>query len=134
MQWLPAGGVDYLHLPEVGGRRKAQHVDDPNANAGWRLASFRNYADYTLTEEWRVGMESLRLHAKSHRTAIMCGEPTPWRCHRSIISTWLVANGWAVHHIIGTKLVDHQLGKWGPSPRTDRIGLVTYPAPMQEVA
>ena len=89
-RWLAAAGIDYVHLPELGGRRAKQDVD-PDINAGWRQPSFKNYADYTLGPQYRDGMERLTGLTLERRVAIMCGEPMPWRCHRLLIATTLVA-------------------------------------------
>src|SRR5688572_12869864 len=44
---LPEVGVRYRWLASLGGRRHSQPASD--ANAGWRNASFRAYADYMQT-------------------------------------------------------------------------------------
>src|SRR5687768_17237078 len=46
---LAKDGVAYRHLPELGGRRTSRQEDSPNA--GWRVAAFRAYADYMMTNE-----------------------------------------------------------------------------------
>lgn len=125
-QWLD--GIDYLRSPELGGRRARQDVD-PGINAGWRNASFKNYADHTLTEPYQRGLERLRASATDRRTAVMCGEPVPWRCHRLLIATSLVARGWTVWHLIGDgRPHRHELGEWGAEPSVAEDGTVTYPA------
>ena len=45
---LPASGIAYLHLPDLGGRRRV-HRDSHNTR--WRNASFRAYADYMETDD-----------------------------------------------------------------------------------
>src|SRR5947209_7316735 len=45
---LAKEGIDYIHLPELGGRRAPQ-PDSPNT--AWRNAAFRGYADYMMTPE-----------------------------------------------------------------------------------
>ena len=127
--WLPAAGVDYLHLPELGGRRPRSKEVDPAANAGWRNASFRNYADYTLTPGYEEGLRTLTDRARTRRVAIMCGEPMPWRCHRLLIANTLTARGWTVTHLrAGGRPQPHELGRWGATPMVGPDGLVTYPA------
>lgn len=127
-QWLAAAGIDYLHLPELGGRRRQQHVD-PAINAGWQHLSFKNYADYTLGAEYRHGLQQLTDLATSRRVAIMCGEPMPWRCHRLLIANTLTAQGWTVWHLIGDAVPRlHKLGQWGATPTIDARGQVTYPS------
>ncbi|GIJ20781.1 DUF488 domain-containing protein [Micromonospora lutea] len=125
--WLERAGIDYVHLPELGGRRRKQDVD-PQVNAGWRQPSFKNYADYTLTPQYQEGIRRLADLATEHRTAIMCGEPMPWRCHRLLIASTLTADGWTVWHLIGNATPRrHELGRWGATPSIGTDGQVTYP-------
>lgn len=127
-RWLNEDGIGYLHLPELAGRRRKQDVD-PAINAGWQNASFKNYADYTLTDEYRRGLSELIALARSQRVAIMCGEPMTWRCHRQLITNSLVARGWTVWHLIsGSATRQHRLGQWGATPVVDDRKRVAYPA------
>jgi len=91
-------GIDYVHIPELGGRRKTR-LD--SQNVAWRNESFRGYADYMETEAFREGIEQLLELARERRTAIMCAEAVWWRCHRSLIADYLKAAGVAVAHILG---------------------------------
>lgn len=120
--WLPC---DYRHLPTLGGRRRGTLIDSPNG--GWVNASFRSYADYGLTPQFRDGLDELLQLAEDSRTAIMCSEAVPWRCHRSLIATALVLlRGREVTHLIGKSLVPHVPGQWGPQPVVgDEV--ITYP-------
>jgi uncharacterized protein (DUF488 family) len=100
-EWLQRAGIGYRHLPDLGGRRPRR----PGAgelNAGWRNASFRNYADYSLTAGYERGIAELEALARAQRVAYLCAEPMPWRCHRLLISNTLSARGWRVHHIIAS--------------------------------
>ena len=91
-------GIRYDHFPELGGRRKAK---PESKNTAWRNASFRGYADYMETEEFRKGVERLLdLAAGAGPTAIMCAEAVWWRCHRSLISDYLRARRVEVMHIL----------------------------------
>lgn len=127
-RWLARAGIDYVHLSELGGRRRKQDVD-PEINAGWRQPSFKNYADYTLGPEYRKGIAALAGLATDHRVVIMCAEPTPWRCHRLLIANTLAARGWTVWHLIAdAEPRRHELGQWGATPSVDEAGNVTYPA------
>ena len=127
--WLAAAGIDYLHLAELGGRRPANHDVPAETNAGWQNASFKNYADYTLTPEYQRGIDRLTELATERRVCIMCGEPMPWRCHRSLIANTLTASGWTVWHLFTTGTPRrHELGAWGATPRVGRDGRITYPA------
>lgn len=95
---LPLRGIEYIHLPELGGLRKAT---SGSANAGWRNASFRAYADYMQTEAFLAGLNRLMAMANGRKLAIMCAEAVPWRCHRSLIADALTARGVEVREIIG---------------------------------
>jgi uncharacterized protein (DUF488 family) len=64
-----------------------------------RNASFRNYADYTLTPEFERAIGELLHIAAGSRTAYMCAERVYFHCHRMIVSDWLVAHGHEVLHI-----------------------------------
>lgn len=94
---LTAAGIEYIHMPELGGRRKAK---PDSLNMTWRNESFRGYADYMATEAFHEGIERLKALARTRRTAIMCSEAVWWRCHRSLISDYLKADGARVLHIL----------------------------------
>jgi uncharacterized protein (DUF488 family) len=101
---LGKSGIRYEHFPELGGRRKPR-ADSPNT--AWRNESFRGYADYMETEEFRKGIERLLdLAADAEPTAIMCAEAVWWRCHRSLISDYLKARGIEVMHILDANKVE----------------------------
>lgn len=90
-------GIEYLALPELGGRRRPR---PDSRNTAWRNESFRGYADYMETAEFRAGIERLLEHAGRKRTAIMCAEAVWWRCHRALIADDLKASGVSVRHIM----------------------------------
>lgn len=95
---LRARGIAYVHLKSLGGRR---HTNKESINLGWRNASFRGFADYMATEKFRTGLERLLKLARSKRSAIMCAEAVPWRCHRSLIADALLVRKTSVQDIIG---------------------------------
>jgi len=98
---LGEAGIRYEHFPELGGRRKAKQ---DSKNTAWRNESFRGYADYMETEDFRNGVARLvDLANQSGPTAIMCAEAVWWRCHRSLISDYLKARGAEVIHILDEK-------------------------------
>ena len=66
-----------------------------------RNESFRNYADYMLTEDFQRGVAQLIQLAEHSRTAYMCAERVYFHCHRMLVSDWLVAHGHQVFHIDG---------------------------------
>lgn len=102
---LPERWIEYVHFKQLGGRRR---VKPDSRNTAWRNESFRAYADYMETAEFREGIEDLLDIAEEKRPVIMCSEAVWWRCHRSMISDYLKAAGVTVLHIMGDdKLVEH---------------------------
>jgi uncharacterized protein (DUF488 family) len=93
---LDRARVRYAHLPALGGLR---HPAKDSVNRGWRNASFRGFADYMGTPEFARGLRRLEALAGRRRTAIMCAEAVPWRCHRSLVADALTLAGWQVRHI-----------------------------------
>lgn len=97
---LSEAGIHYHWLKELGGRRNKIRDDSPNI--ALRNDSFRNYADYMLTEDFQNGTAELIRLAEQSRTAYMCAERVYFHCHRMLVSDWLVAHGHEVFHIDGT--------------------------------
>jgi uncharacterized protein (DUF488 family) len=97
---LPEAGIRYVWLKELGGRRRKIRDDSPNL--ALRNDSFRNYADYMLTETFEHGISELIKLADQSRTAYMCAERVYFHCHRMLVSDWLLAQGHEVFHIDGT--------------------------------
>jgi uncharacterized protein (DUF488 family) len=89
-------GVDYRHLPTLGGRRRAR-PDSPNT--GWEHEAFRGYADYALTADFAAGLSELCALAAERPTTVMCAEALWWRCHRRLIADRLIVLDWSVWHI-----------------------------------
>ncbi len=110
LEVLPASladfGIGYRHIPELGGRRRRPRDAPPSPNTFWRNESFRNYADYAATESFHAGMTRLLSLASRQRCAIMCSETLWWRCHRRIISDYLLTEGIPVLHIMGARKVE----------------------------
>jgi len=94
---LPDAGIRYIWMKDLGGRRKKSVEDSPNV--ALRNESFRNYADYMLTPEFERAIAELMGLAEQSRTAYMCAERVYFRCHRMLVSDWLVAHGHEVLHI-----------------------------------
>lgn len=94
---LEQARIRYKHMPGLGGLR---HPRKDSINTAWRNASFRGYADYMQTPLFDIALQELIGTAETRRTAIMCAEAVPWRCHRSLIADALMARGVAVEHIM----------------------------------
>ena len=119
---LHSARLHYRHMPSLGGLR---HARRDSLNTAWHNASFRGFADYMQTPEFEKSLDKLVELARSERTAIMCAEAVPWRCHRSLIADALLARGIPVWEITSaTRTQPHTLTPWGKIVGTQ----VTYPA------
>jgi uncharacterized protein (DUF488 family) len=121
---LPEAGVEYHWFESLGGRRK--QPGGSHRNLGLRNESFRNYADYMTTEGFHEAVGRLLELARRKRTAFMCSEGLFWRCHRRLVSDYLLAQGVTVQHIMPDgELRPHTLTE---GARIDGGG-VSYPPP-----
>jgi len=107
---LKEHGIEYEWLGrQLGGYRK-KGLGKESPNMAWRSQGFRNFADHTLTEEFRDGIKRLLELAERDTVAFICAERLYWRCHRRIISDYLVAEGQKVTHILDRgKTEEHKL-------------------------
>lgn len=96
-QSMPENAIQYLHLKELGGRKKPV---ENSINTAWRNSAFRGYADYMQTKEFKKAVNSLECVAQEQLTAYMCSEAVWWSCHRSLVSDYLKWKGWTVLHIM----------------------------------
>lgn len=121
---LQAVQIGYQHMPALGGRRPRQPVD-PAINALWRVQSFHNYADYALGPQFHAALDDLLSLGARQRLALMCSEAVWWRCHRRIVTDYLLAAGHAVAHLMAP-------GRTEPARMTPGAQItpqgVTYPA------
>jgi uncharacterized protein (DUF488 family) len=125
---LSAIGIEYQHIPELGGLRSKQKDAPVAVNAFWQNQSFHNYADYAMGRESHSGLRKLRALGDTKRCAIMCAETLWWRCHRRIISDYLIAAGNAVFHILGPGDIEQARITEGAKPGPDDV--LTYPADL----
>lgn len=96
---LRESGITYVYMKNLGGLRPATKE---SINDAWHNKSFRNYADYMLSDEFKQGLDELIKLSKDSTTSIMCAEAVPWRCHRSLISDALIVRNIPVCEIIGS--------------------------------
>lgn len=101
--WLPQIGCDYVWEKDLGGRRNRQKPPGESPNIALRNDSFRNYADYMLTPQFAGAVDRLVDRAARSRPAIMCAEALYFRCHRMLVSDYLVSHGHTVLHILDDK-------------------------------
>ena len=116
---LALSGIGYRHIRALGGLRKRRSGDPASPNTFWQNASFRNYADYAATLVFRQGLSELLDLAGDRACAVMCAEAVWWRCHRRIISDYLIVAEADVRHIMGPG-------------RTDRASLTPAAAPAPD--
>jgi uncharacterized protein (DUF488 family) len=93
--------ISYEHMPALGGLRGKTRAVSPSPNGLWTNGSFRNYADYALTEPFQAGLGRLLELGHQRRCTVMCSEAVWWRCHRRIVADYLIARGKSVFHIMG---------------------------------
>ncbi len=91
--------IDYLWLEALGGHRHATK-DNESVNIGLKSIGFRNYADYMATGEFVSAVQQLLSAAAGSRTTVMCAEKLYWKCHRRLLSDYLVSRGIEVIHIM----------------------------------
>jgi uncharacterized protein (DUF488 family) len=126
---LAVSGISYVHLKALGGLRHHPKGAPPSPNTLWRSDAFRNYADYAMTPAFRGGLDELCGLAHEHRCAIMCAEAVWWRCHRRIITDYLLLRGVGVEHIMGPGKRDPASLTPGAQPFPD--GTIRYAQPDQ---
>ena len=123
---LAAHRIGYAHLAALGGLRGKARDVAPAVNGFWENASFHNYADYAMGDDFHTGLARLRDIGHAQRCAIMCAEQLWWRCHRRIIADYLLAAGETVLHIMGPGKIEPAHLTEGARP--DAAGHLTYPA------
>jgi uncharacterized protein (DUF488 family) len=105
--WLPNRGVSYAWEPRLGGFRKAA-ADSPDVV--WRNDSFRGYAGWMRTQDFRAALSEVLATATEEPTVVMCSESVWWRCHRRLVSdAALLLHDVAVTHLMHDgRHVEHQ--------------------------
>lgn len=103
---LSSEALRYLWRGDLGGFRKP--VPD-SLNTGWRVATFRAYADFMLTPKFDEIMNEMEMLATRSSIALMCAEAVPWRCHRQLLADAFTVRGLAVRHIMDNDCRPHAL-------------------------
>lgn len=118
---LSRSGIRYIHMKALGGLRRPRKDSE---NTGWQNSSFRGFADYMGSAEFDEALEELMATSSEGRTAIMCAEGNPFRCHRMLVADALAARGVTVFHISSGKTA--RLHTMTPFAQVNGIR-VTYP-------
>lgn len=119
--------IGYVRIAELGGLRGRSSEVPPEVNGWWDNASFHNYADYTLSDDFQRGIEELIALGRERRVATMCAESVWWRCHRRIIADHLLARGEEVFHLMGADRIEPAKLNEGAKVDGEHI---TYPPPL----
>lgn len=132
---LAAAGITYGAFPALGGRRGRKDAGGGGEAAlarqgGWEVEAFRAYAAYATTPAFRQAfgeLVSLALAQEERGAcALMCAEALWWRCHRRIVTDYLIAAGFRVRHLMGAGVV--QEASLTPFARPGEDGTLLYPA------
>jgi uncharacterized protein (DUF488 family) len=128
---LATYGIAYEHVASLGGLRGRIREVPRDVNAFWDNGSFHNYADYAMSAGFRDGLSHLRGLGRERRCALMCAETLWWRCHRRIITDYLLAAGEVVFHILSPGHVEAATMNEAARPRDDGT-LVYPPGPVEQ--
>lgn len=122
--------IGYRHVKRLGGLRGRRREQALSENRFWENASFRNYADYAATPDFRAGMAELYEIGHGHVCAIMCAEAVWWRCHRRIITDYLLAESHAVFHVMGPGKIER--ASMNPAATRQPDGTLLYAGPSHK--
>ncbi len=123
---LAGHGIAYEHVAALGGLRGKNRSLARDVNGFWTNESFHNYADYALSAQFHAGLEHLIAAGRKQRCAIMCSEAVWWRCHRRIVTDYLIARGESVFHIMAQGRLEPARLTAGAAIQPDAA--VVYPA------
>jgi len=118
-------GIRYQHIAALGGLRGRERGVPLDVNAFWQNDSFHNYADYAMSDSFRAELSYLRELGRDQRCAVMCAETLWWRCHRRIITDYLLAAGEVVFHVLGTEKIERAV--MNEAARLQAEGYLVYP-------
>jgi uncharacterized protein (DUF488 family) len=129
---LQKAHIQYAHLSELGGLR---HPQKDSTNLGWKNDSFRGFADYMATPEFDEGLKKLNSMLSDRKTAVMCAEAVPWRCHRSLIADAEISRDILVEHLMNpTSKKTHELTSFAVVDKRSKPPRVNYPVDQEEKA
>lgn len=121
---LRSSHIGYRHMKSLGGLR---HAHKGSINLGWHNASFRGFADYMQTDEFKNSLKTVIKIAQEKITVIMCAEALPWHCHRSLVADALLVAKMEVIDIYSETISKpHLLTEWAYVEKDS----ITYPLPI----
>lgn len=124
---LAPHGIAHEHIAALGGMKKRDPSIDPETNGFWENGGFHAYADYAMASPvFMGGLERLLEIGRGERSAIMCAESVWWRCHRRIVTDYLLALGHDVFHILESPVPEP--ARITPEARPASAGRLFYPS------
>lgn len=106
---LAERGIAYRWVEAMGGRR---HGSDVHGQQGLSSPAFRSYAEHMNGAEFRQAADGLIEAAAASKVAVMCAEKLFWKCHRLLVSDYLVSQGHRVLHILEPgRIQEHDLSR-----------------------
>ncbi len=100
---LEEKNIKYFHFEELGGYREM------------------GYEEYTKTDEFKKALKKLVKISKLNKTAIICAERLPWKCHRSLICENLKDEFEVVHIIEKNRVWQPELEKRNIKPICEKF-------------
>jgi uncharacterized protein (DUF488 family) len=129
---LAEAKIAYEHIASLGGLKSRIREVPPEANGYWENQAFHNYADYAMSSErFGEGFARLLEIGRNERCVIMCAESVWWRCHRRIITDYLLAAGENVFHIVSSDVPEPARMTAEARALGDRLA---YPGPQGSLA
>jgi len=125
---LPAFGITYHHLKELGGKGRKGLTRSPNTGLS---KPWQAYADYMLSDEFERGLMQLTALVTIGTVAMFCAEADWKKCHRRFLADILTVRGVKVVHLTEEGLrMDHVL----PSGIEIKKEKLVYPAPGEQLS
>jgi len=103
---------------QLGGRRPAR----PDSRHSALEEELRGYADFMETDPFQASAVQLVNLAAKSRTAMLCAERSPERCHRRLIADYLTLQGMEVVHLIDRD--DARTHQLSPEARRESAQLI----------
>ncbi|MBN1594480.1 DUF488 domain-containing protein [candidate division FCPU426 bacterium] len=103
---LPASGITYHHIKELGGKGRKPLRRSPNKGLP---KAWQAYADHMLTEEFERGLMRLLALASIGTVAVLCAEAKWERCHRKFLADAVMVRGMRVIHLAADQNTAHAL-------------------------
>lgn len=119
---LPASGITYHHLKELGGRGRKPAPRSPNTGL---TKTWQAYADHMHSHDFERGLTQLLALASLGTVAVFCAEADWKKCHRRLLADMLLVRGFRVVHLVGDQPgLEHVLSA-GAEVKKERL---IYPA------